>query len=46
MTRAQILIHLLSHGSYHRGAIGQILKDRGNSPPADTLARFIQVTKS
>ena len=46
MTRAQMLIHLLNHGSYHRGAIGQIIKDRGQVPPADTLARFVRETQT
>ena len=42
MSRGQMLMHLLNHGSYHRGAVGQILKDQGHMPPADTLARYLR----
>jgi uncharacterized damage-inducible protein DinB len=37
MTRAEILMHLITHGGYHRGAIGRVLSQAGIAPPRDTF---------
>lgn len=41
MTRAEVLFHLVNHGSYHRGAIGRALDQAGGLRPADTYTIFI-----
>ena len=43
MTREEMLFHVLSHGSYHRGNVGQVLKDIAVSPPRDLLTKFLHV---
>ena len=41
MSRAEMLLHLVTHGGYHRGAIGRILVPCGITPPRDTLTTFL-----
>ena len=41
MSREEMLLHLVTHGGYHRGAIGRILVQCGISPPRDTLTTFL-----
>ena len=41
MNRAEMLLHLVTHGGYHRGAIGRILVQCGITPPRDTLTAFL-----
>ncbi len=41
MTREEMLFHVLSHGSYHRGNVGQVLKDISVTPPRDLLTKFL-----
>lgn len=41
MSREEMLLHLVTHGSYHRGAIGRILVQCGITPPRDTLTTFL-----
>lgn len=36
LDRAEILFHLINHGTYHRGAIGHALDQAGGLRPADT----------
>ena len=43
MTREEILFHVLSHGSYHRGNVGQVLKDIAVAPPRDLYTKFLHV---
>jgi uncharacterized damage-inducible protein DinB len=43
MTREEMLFHVLTHGSYHRGNVGQILKDISVAPPRDLLTKFLHV---
>ncbi|PBB19767.1 DinB family protein [Mesorhizobium sp. WSM4313] len=38
MTRQEMLIHIVLHGSYHRGEIGRMLAAIALSPPWDTYA--------
>lgn len=35
------LLHLVTHGGYHRGAIGRVLVQCGIAPPRDTLTTFL-----
>lgn len=41
MTREEILLHVITHGAYHRGAVGLILLRQGVTPPAETLTRYL-----
>ncbi len=43
MTREEMLFHVLSHGSYHRGNVGQVLKDIAVAPPRDLFTKFLHV---
>jgi uncharacterized damage-inducible protein DinB len=46
MTREEILMHLITHGGYHRGAIGNILSQAGIAPPRDILTVYLHQAES
>ncbi|MCU1717801.1 DinB family protein [Pseudomonas sp. 5P_3.1_Bac2] len=41
MSREEILVHLITHGGYHRGAVGRILAQVNVAPPRDIYTRFL-----
>lgn len=41
MSRAEMLMHVVTHGNYHRGAVGRILTQIGVPPQRDTLTVFL-----
>ena len=41
MTVGEILMHLIAHGAYHRGAAGRALKEGGHAAPRDLLTRYL-----
>lgn len=41
MSRAEILAHIVTHGGYHRGAVGRILAQLQLAPPRDIYTRFL-----
>jgi uncharacterized damage-inducible protein DinB len=41
LSREEILLHITTHGCYHRGNVGQMLRDRGLPPPFDIYTRFL-----
>lgn len=43
MTREEMLFHVLTHGTYHRGNVGQLLKGISVAPPRDLLTKFLHV---
>lgn len=43
MTREEMLFHVLAHGTYHRGNVGQIMKSMGIAPPRDLFTKFLHV---
>lgn len=43
MTREEMLFHIITHGAYHRGNVGQILKSLSITPPRDLLTKFLHV---
>jgi uncharacterized damage-inducible protein DinB len=45
MTRQEILMHVLTHGGYHRGAVGQVLRSVGIAPPRELYTRFLHATE-
>jgi uncharacterized damage-inducible protein DinB len=45
MTREEILMHVITHGAYHRGAVGRILVQCGIPAPRDLYTRFLHATE-
>ena len=45
MSRQEMLIHVVTHGGYHRGEIGRILVQIGVTPPWDTFAVHLHQTE-
>ncbi len=43
MSRAEILAHIITHGGYHRGAIGRIMAQVAIAPPRDIYTRFLHL---
>jgi uncharacterized damage-inducible protein DinB len=41
MSREEILLHIITHGSYHRGGVGQVLKAIHVAPPRDLYTKFL-----
>jgi uncharacterized damage-inducible protein DinB len=41
MSREEILVHVATHGGYHRGNVGQVLKSISMSPPRDLYTKFL-----
>ncbi len=41
MSREEILLHVITHGGYHRGNVGQVLKSIAVAPPRDLYTRFL-----
>lgn len=39
MNPTEMLLHVCVHSTYHRGQVGQMLKDAGNAPPRELLTR-------
>ena len=38
-----MLVHVITHGGYHRGNVGQVLKSLSVAPPRDLYTRFLHV---
>ncbi len=45
MTREEMLAHVLTHGSYHRGEVGQMLKRLSVAPPRDLFTMHLHRTE-
>ncbi|MCV2364466.1 DinB family protein [Paucibacter sp. DJ1R-11] len=45
MSREEILLHVITHGAYHRGNVGQLLKSISVAPPRDLLTRFLHISQ-
>ena len=43
MTREEMLFHVLTHGAYHRGNVGQVLKSTPVAPPRDLFTKFLHL---
>lgn len=41
MSREEILLHIVTHGSSHRGNVGQMLKSISVTPPRDLYTKFL-----
>ncbi|HEY0484281.1 MAG TPA: DinB family protein [Kofleriaceae bacterium] len=42
MTRGEILLHLVNHGTYHRGFVGDMLNQASVKPPATDLTVYLR----
>jgi uncharacterized damage-inducible protein DinB len=45
MSREEMLMHVIAHGTYHRGAVGRILSQIGIAPPRDLFTGFLHKTE-
>jgi uncharacterized damage-inducible protein DinB len=43
MSREEMLFHVLTHGAYHRGNVGQVMKSISIAPPRDLYTKFLHV---
>lgn len=41
MSREEMLAHVVTHGNYHRGAVGRILAQMSVTPPRDTFTVYL-----
>lgn len=41
MSREEMLAHVITHGSYHRGEVGQMLKRLSIAPPRDLFTAYL-----
>lgn len=41
MSREEMLAHVITHGSYHRGEVGQMLKRLSVAPPRDLFTAYL-----
>ncbi|WP_027469117.1 DinB family protein [Deefgea rivuli] len=45
MSREEILAHIITHGGYHRGAVGRIMAQISIAPPRDIYSRFLHFSE-
>ncbi len=45
MSREEILLHVITHGGYHRGAAGRILAQLEIAPPRDLFTRYLHMVE-
>ena len=45
MTSEEILLHVATHGAYHRGAAGQAMRTTNVAPPRDLFTRFLRLAR-
>jgi uncharacterized damage-inducible protein DinB len=45
MSREEILLHVITHGGYHRGAAGQVMRTASATPPRDLYTRFLHIAE-
>jgi uncharacterized damage-inducible protein DinB len=45
MTREEMLLHIVTHGGYHRGNVGQVLKSISVAPPRDLYTKFLHASE-
>ncbi|EMP89497.1 dinB family, partial [Vibrio paracholerae 87395] len=45
LTVEEILLHLLTHGSNHRGMASRVLAENGLERPKDTFTRYLHETE-
>jgi len=45
MSREEMLLHVITHGAYHRGNVGQVLKSISIAPPRDLYTKFLHISE-
>ena len=45
MSREEMLLHVVTHGGYHRGAAGQVMRTASVAPPRDLYTRFLHMSE-
>ena len=45
MTREEMLLHITTHGGYHRGGVGRILSQAGVQPPRDIFTTYLHTSE-
>lgn len=45
MTREEILLHVITHGGYHRGQAGQVMRSAAVAPPRDLYTRYLHASE-
>lgn len=45
MSREEMLAHIVTHGGYHRGAVGRIMAQLALAPPRDIYTKFLHQTE-
>ena len=45
MSREEMLAHVITHGGYHRGAVGRIMAQLSIAPPRDIFTGFLHKTE-
>lgn len=45
MSREEILLHVITHGGYHRGAVGQTMRQASVAPPRDLYTRYLHIAE-
>lgn len=45
MSREEVLLHVITHGGYHRGNVGQVLKSISVAPPRDLYTKYLHVSE-
>ena len=45
MTREEMLMHVITHGSAHRGSVSRILFNQGVTPPRDLYTKFLHTSQ-
>jgi uncharacterized damage-inducible protein DinB len=45
MTREEMLLHVITHGAYHRGNVGQVLKSIDIAAPRDLYTKFLHISE-
>ncbi|HJQ18710.1 MAG TPA: DinB family protein [Gemmatimonadaceae bacterium] len=43
---ADILLHVVNHGTYHRGQLAQLLRDRGHASPSTDMLIYFETERS
>ncbi len=45
MSREEMLMHIITHGGYHRGAVGRVLSQIQIAPPRDLFTGYLHKTE-
>lgn len=45
MSREEMLLHVITHGGYHLGNVGQVLKSISVAPPRDSYTKYLHLSQ-